>query len=108
MQGDAADNVGSANGSFTVRAPTVDAPAQRVFECLRLDDQIELYPIDMGYDHFTVNNLSYHGTNVTIVWPASSKRLSLRARPLGLRNSASSSSLPSAHLAITARTSGDG
>jgi len=34
----------------------------------RLDDQIELYPIDMGYDHFTVNNLSYHGTNVTIVW----------------------------------------
>src|SRR3954452_4878905 len=34
----------------------------------RLDDRIELYPIDMGYDHFTVNNLSYHGTNVTIVW----------------------------------------
>ena len=22
----------------------------------------------MGYDHFTVNNLSYHGTIVTIVW----------------------------------------
>jgi len=34
----------------------------------RLDDTIELWPIDMGYDHFTVNNLSYHGSNVTIVW----------------------------------------
>jgi hypothetical protein len=34
----------------------------------RLDDQVELYPIDMGYDHFTVNNLDYHGTSVTIVW----------------------------------------
>jgi hypothetical protein len=34
----------------------------------RLDDTVELYPIDMGYDHFTVNNLSYHGTTVTIVW----------------------------------------
>jgi hypothetical protein len=34
----------------------------------RLDDKVELYPIDMGYDHFTVNNLSYHGTSVTIVW----------------------------------------
>jgi F5/8 type C domain-containing protein len=29
---------------------------------------VELWPIDMGYDHFTVNNLSYHGRNVTIVW----------------------------------------
>jgi len=34
----------------------------------RLDDNVELSPIDMGYDHFTVNNLSYHGGNVTIVW----------------------------------------
>ena len=22
----------------------------------------------MGYDHFTVNNLSYHGSDLTIVW----------------------------------------
>ena len=22
----------------------------------------------MGYDHFAVNNLSYHGTDLTIVW----------------------------------------
>ncbi|GAA5200548.1 hypothetical protein GCM10023322_78620 [Rugosimonospora acidiphila] len=34
----------------------------------RLDNQVELYPIDMGYDHFTANNLSYHGSNLTIVW----------------------------------------
>jgi hypothetical protein len=34
----------------------------------RLDDVLELDPIDMGYDHFTVNNLTYHGTSVTVVW----------------------------------------
>jgi len=34
----------------------------------RADHTIELWPIDMGYDHFTVNNVSYHGSNVTIVW----------------------------------------
>jgi hypothetical protein len=34
----------------------------------RLDNQVELYPIDMGYDHFTANNLSYHGSNLSIVW----------------------------------------
>ena len=34
----------------------------------RLDDVIELNPIDWGYDHFTVNNLSYHGTSLTVVW----------------------------------------
>jgi hypothetical protein len=34
----------------------------------RADNTIELWPIDMGYDHFTVNNVSYHGSNITIVW----------------------------------------
>jgi len=34
----------------------------------RADDSVELWPIDMGYDHFTANNLSYHGSDVTIVW----------------------------------------
>jgi Concanavalin A-like lectin/glucanases superfamily/NedA-like, galactose-binding domain len=34
----------------------------------RLDHWVELWPIDMGYDHFTVNNLSYHGSDLTIVW----------------------------------------
>ncbi|MDR2374198.1 MAG: discoidin domain-containing protein [Bifidobacteriaceae bacterium] len=34
----------------------------------RADDVIELWPIDLGYDHFMVNNLRYHGKDVTIVW----------------------------------------
>ncbi len=34
----------------------------------RLDDVVELWPIDVGYDHFTVNNLSYHGSDLTVVW----------------------------------------
>lgn len=34
----------------------------------RSDDKIELWPIDLGYDHFMVNNLRYHGQDVTIVW----------------------------------------
>ena len=34
----------------------------------RLDDQVELWPIDIGWDHFAINNLSYHGANVTLVW----------------------------------------
>lgn len=34
----------------------------------RGDSTVELWPIDMGYDHFTVNNVSYHGANLTVVW----------------------------------------
>jgi PKD repeat protein len=34
----------------------------------RLDDQLELWPIDVGWDHFAVDNLSYHGHDVTVVW----------------------------------------
>ncbi|WP_278235718.1 discoidin domain-containing protein [Isoptericola sp. AK164] len=34
----------------------------------RSDDKIELWPIDLGYDHFMVNNLRYHGHDLTIVW----------------------------------------
>ncbi|SDL22126.1 discoidin domain-containing protein [Nonomuraea jiangxiensis] len=34
----------------------------------RSDDKIELWPIKLGYDHFMVNNLRYHGQDVTIVW----------------------------------------
>ncbi|MEU4678559.1 Ig-like domain-containing protein [Micromonospora sp. NPDC023737] len=34
----------------------------------RSDDKIELWPIQFGYDHFMVNNLRYHGQDVTIVW----------------------------------------
>jgi hypothetical protein len=34
----------------------------------RLDDAIELWPIDVGYDHFAVDNLSYHGSDLTVLW----------------------------------------
>lgn len=34
----------------------------------RSDDVIELWPIDLGNEHFMVNNLRYHGKDVTIVW----------------------------------------
>lgn len=34
----------------------------------RADDKIELSPIDFSYDYFMVNNLKYHGKDVTIVW----------------------------------------
>jgi hypothetical protein len=33
-----------------------------------MDNQVELWPIDVGLDHFAVNNLSYHGSDLTIVW----------------------------------------
>jgi hypothetical protein len=34
----------------------------------RLDEVVELWPIDVGWDHFAVNNLSYHGRDLTLVW----------------------------------------
>jgi hypothetical protein len=34
----------------------------------RIDDQLELWPIDIGWDHFAINNLSYHGADLTLVW----------------------------------------
>ncbi|MEV5028295.1 Ig-like domain-containing protein [Paenibacillus sp. LPE1-1-1.1] len=34
----------------------------------RLDKKIELWPLDIGWDHFTVNNLNYHDQDLTIVW----------------------------------------
>lgn len=34
----------------------------------RLDDVVELWPIDVGWEHFAVNNLSYHGKDLTVVW----------------------------------------
>lgn len=34
----------------------------------RLDDTLELWPINMGYEYFTVNNLRYHDSDLTIVW----------------------------------------
>jgi hypothetical protein len=34
----------------------------------RADAMVELWPLDMGYDHFSVSNVSYHGSDLTIVW----------------------------------------
>jgi hypothetical protein len=34
----------------------------------RLDDRLELWPIDVGYDWFAINNLSYHGHDLSLVW----------------------------------------
>ena len=35
----------------------------------REDNKIELNPIEIpGWNHFTVNNLSYHGQDLSIVW----------------------------------------
>jgi hypothetical protein len=34
----------------------------------RLDDSLELWPIDIGWDHFAINNLRYHGADLTLVW----------------------------------------
>jgi hypothetical protein len=41
----------------------------------RTDSTVELWPIDIGWDHFTVNNMRYHGNDVTIIWdkPGDSK-----------------------------------
>ncbi|SDT70099.1 F5/8 type C domain-containing protein [Jiangella sp. DSM 45060] len=45
----------------------------------RSDDVIELWPVDLGYDHFMVNNLRYHGKDVTIVWDADGSEYGLGA-----------------------------
>ncbi len=34
----------------------------------RADNVLELNPIDLGYDHFALNNVRYHGTDLAIVW----------------------------------------
>jgi hypothetical protein len=34
----------------------------------RTDDRIELWPIDVDFDHFAVNNVRYHDVDLTVVW----------------------------------------
>ncbi|WP_019914283.1 S-layer homology domain-containing protein [Paenibacillus sp. HW567] len=34
----------------------------------RTDDKIELWPINVKYDHFAVDNVRYHDANLSIVW----------------------------------------
>jgi hypothetical protein len=45
----------------------------------RSDDKIELWPIKFGYDHFMVNNLRYHGQDVTITWDPDGSKYGLGA-----------------------------
>ncbi|WP_240658577.1 galactose-binding domain-containing protein [Microbacterium sp. CPCC 204701] len=45
----------------------------------RADDKIELWPIDLGYENFMVNNLRYHGKDLTIVWDADGSEYGLGA-----------------------------
>lgn len=45
----------------------------------RSDDLIELWPIDFDYDHFMINNLRYHGSDVTIVWDPDGEEYGLGA-----------------------------
>ena len=34
----------------------------------RNDAKIELDPIDIGWDHFTANNIRYRDTDLTVMW----------------------------------------
>ncbi len=34
----------------------------------RMDDIIELWPVELGYDHFLLNNVRYHDADLTIAW----------------------------------------
>ena len=34
----------------------------------RSDEKLELSPIDFSYDHFLVNNVRYHGHDLTVAW----------------------------------------
>jgi hypothetical protein len=49
----------------------------------RADGTVELWPIDMGYSHFTVNNVSYHGANLTVVWQRPGGTRYYPAAPMG-------------------------
>ena len=51
----------------------------------RADEKIELSPIDFSYDHFMVNNVRYHGHDLTVVWDKPGRRQDLVQRvPRGL------------------------
>jgi concanavalin A-like lectin/glucanase superfamily protein/F5/8 type C domain-containing protein len=49
----------------------------------RADSTVELWPIDMGYGHFTVNNVSYHGADLTVVWQEPGGTRYYPAAPMG-------------------------
>lgn len=45
----------------------------------RNDDRIELYPIDIGWDHFAADNLRYRDRNLSIVWDRDGRHYNGRA-----------------------------
>jgi Concanavalin A-like lectin/glucanases superfamily/F5/8 type C domain len=49
----------------------------------RMDNQVELWPIDMGLDHFATDNVSYHGANLTVVWQKPGGTQYYQAAPMG-------------------------
>jgi hypothetical protein len=49
----------------------------------RNDDRIELSPIDIGWDHFSVTDVNYRGSDLTIVWDKRGGRDHYRDAPEG-------------------------
>jgi PKD repeat protein len=60
-------------GRFTIHHNILGAYNFMLFDDVigirpRLDDVVELWPIDIGWDYFAVNNVRYHGKDLTMVW----------------------------------------
>src|SRR5262249_38793826 len=49
----------------------------------RLDNQVELWPIGMGLDHFAIDNVSYHRSDLTMVWQKPGGTQYYQAAPMG-------------------------
>ena len=60
----------------------------------RTDAKIELDPIDIGWDHFTANNIRYRDRDLTITWDAPGRHATTTARacPTATRCSSTASS----------------
>lgn len=49
----------------------------------RADDKIELWPVGIKYDYFTVDNIKYHDKNLSIVWQNPKKSIHYSGIPVG-------------------------
>ncbi|GIH60444.1 carbohydrate-binding protein [Microbispora siamensis] len=49
----------------------------------RDDAKVELWPVDIGWDHFTVNDIDYRGHDLTIVWDKPDGDVKYRGVPEG-------------------------
>ena len=49
----------------------------------RADDKIELWPLGVDYDYFTVDNIRYHDQDLTIVWQDPAKEAHYEGIPTG-------------------------